>query len=116
MTINNVKRKAFGTVAAPKAKTNKRFLQATLGQVLSHNKRELNRTQEKSTDKLNELDRDRRRSDVQSKSREKSPEKLKKNDRKRHKDKKLKFGDRKHKFKKPKKKKRRDSSSSSSED
>lgn len=90
ISINKVKRKAFGSVTAPKAKTNKRFLQATIGQVLSHNQRELSKTQEKSTAKLKELDRHQRL-----------------------KNSKQKFGERKHEYKKPDKRKRRLSSSGS---
>lgn len=93
--INKVKRKAFGSVTAPKARANKRFLASTLSQCLSHNKREQRKHNENSTDKLKQLDREHR---------------LKKS--------KEKFGDRKHEYKKPekrKKKRRRSSSSSSSE-
>jgi hypothetical protein len=92
MSINKVKRKAFGSVTAPKTKTNRRFLESTLSQCLSHNRRELQRHKKKSTDKLKELDR----------RRIKEPEK--------------KFGDRKHEYKKPEKRKnlkKRKSSSSS---
>lgn len=94
MCINKVKRKTFGSVTVPKAKTNKRFLASTLSQCISHNKRQSNKHQEKSTDKLKELDR---------------KERLRKS--------KQKFGERKHEFEKPekKKKRRRRSRSSSSE-
>lgn len=91
MCINKVKRKAFGTVTVPKARTNKRFLETTLSQCLSHNKRETKRHNIKSTDKLKQLDRESR---------------LKKS--------KEKFGERKHEYKKPEKRKRRRRRSSSS--
>lgn len=93
--INKVKRKAFGSVTAPKAKTNKRFLKSTLSQCLAHNQREQKRHDVKSTDKLKQLDRAHR---------------LKNSEKK--------FGERKHEFRKPekRKKKRRRSSSSSDSD
>lgn len=80
MRINKVKRKAFGSVTAPKTKTNRRFLESTLSQCLSHNKRELQRHKKKSTAKLKELDR-----------RVKDTDKA--------------CGERKHEFKKPEKRK-----------
>ena len=93
--INKVKRKAFGSVTAPKSRANKRFLATTLNQCLSHNNREITKHQSKSENKLVELDRA-----------------------KRLKSSKAKFGERKHEYTKPEKKKkrrrRRSSSSSSS--
>lgn len=91
--INKVKRKAFGSVTVPKARTNKRFLKTTLTQCLSHNQREQKKHSAKSTDKLKELDRSQRLKNSKEK-----------------------FGERKHEYKKPEKRKRRHSSSSSSDD
>lgn len=76
--INKVKRKTFGSVTVPKARTNKRFLATTLNQCLSHNKRQSSKHQVKSTEQLKKLERN---------------ERLKNS--------KQKFGERKHEYKKP---------------
>lgn len=79
--LSRVKRESQDLATSePKSKTNKKFLANTISHILSHNEREKNKHETKSTNKLKELERYQRL-------------KLSKQ----------KFGDRKHEYKKPEK-------------